>query len=168
MPTYYSKKTSYSKKPYYGSRVLRTGRKWLKAGLKYGPAAASAAKAIMPYLPFNAEYKSNTITDTNTPDTGGLVITDLFEIAQGDGDSTRDGDRVKFTSVNVHINAKIHPSANQTLVRAVLCWDNFVCSADPPAVTDVITSYDGFRNLNMTKRYTVIDRDWETDEVVPT
>ncbi len=102
------------------------------------------------------------------------ATTNLTAIAQGDGESNRDGR--KYTMLSIHIKGYIQRAASEGVtnpvgdetVRLCLVWDKQTNGAQLTA-TDVMDGgqtddYLAFRNLQFTKRFQVL---WDKTFTVP-
>lgn len=67
----------------------------------------------------NVEYKFYDYTTSQTPSSSGTIV-NLFDPAQGDSATQRDGDSVKLMRVSGRINLDMHGSATTTSVRLIL------------------------------------------------
>ncbi len=85
----------------------------------------------------NVEYKVLD-TDISTAVSTTALITNINDIPQGDGVSTRDGRSVKLKSINVHCTLQANASATRgDMVRVMLIQDRSQ-SGVAPAVTDIL------------------------------
>lgn len=87
----------------------------------------------------NIEYKFSDTTANASPDQSGILYT-LNDMAQGDSDSTRDGDSVKIQNLVIRGSMNKGASATNSWCRMLIFWDkdNLVTAA-----TDILENYMG-------------------------
>lgn len=148
--------------PYYGRKARRTVKKWAPTVAKYGPTGLALAKAVIPYLPFNAEYKLHEVTDTaldlsTDPNTTGQCVS-LCTPVQGLTQSTRIGSSIRATSIYIRGQIKCNASATQTFVRVALVRDT-KCGGVLPDMDAAVwnsNSMVSMRNIQFGSRFKVM------------
>lgn len=99
----------------------------------------------------NVETKYIDANNDGTIDSSG-TINGLNLIAQGDGNTQRDGNQVRMLDLFVRLNAVQHSSATNTLVRYIAFVDTQSAGATP-AVTDVLQASNIASPLNKENAY---------------
>lgn len=107
------------------------------------------------------EFKWIDKTDNSTVDTTGQII-DLNTVAQGDDDTSRDGNVMRMMSVQLSWYITQHASATNSRVRFVLFLAKAI-NGTKPTVAQVLLSTNAeiqFRNLDE-RHNIVILKDWK-------
>lgn len=128
---------------YRGGRVYaRPPSSWSKTTLgdvaKTAATALAVATAVKSMV--NVEYKEDNDSITTSPDSSGYVDL-IFNTAQGDSESTRDGQSCRIKSLRLLGHIKLHASATDTQVRFIV-FTRHVVNGTLPAVTDVLRIAD--------------------------
>lgn len=130
-----------------------------------GYVALRAAKMVADkYL--NTEYKFLDTSGSHTPDSSATgTVTALSLMAQGDGESTRDGRQIKATRLTLKWNVNINAVATDTTTRILVFIDRDydgdaasnvpVWSGTDKAVMES-TNVQSFRNLSTVGRYKIL------------
>jgi len=106
----------------------------------------------------NAEVKHVDQTANLTPDTSGTV-TLLSGIAQGDGNTTRDGTSVKLKGGDLRFRAASHTSAAATWLRLLLVVDTRNDGVNPTLSDIISATITGQPNLDSSPNRFVILHD---------
>lgn len=134
-----------------------------QSGLGYALSTASKALAIAKFAKnaLNVEYKNvDTSIDTTVGTTAAYTL--LNGLAQGDSESSRDGEKVRFKSLQVRGQLKQGASATAAqTVHFYLVIDKQTNGLAPDSGSIFETDSDVFslRNTTYMKRYVVL-RDW--------
>lgn len=107
----------------------------------------------------NSEQKKRITTNSITPTASGSIL-NLCQIAQGDDEDNRTGNRVLLHSIYFKAVATIHASATDTYVRVIFFVDK-QNDGSAPTVADVLelASVLGFLNPDNTERFGIIKDD---------
>jgi len=138
-----------------GMRRRRYGRKTTWGGTAWNLAKKAASSVVKYYL--NPEYKFLDWTNTTISPTAPEVYGDVSWLAAGTSETTRTGNTVKFTSIQMHFSCTKATAATQTLIRLVLVSD-ISSNGVAPAYTDVFASTSplAFMNKNNGRRFHII------------
>lgn len=159
----------------FGRRRGRFGVPWWKRKYSVGDLAHTAWRGVR-YLKglVNSEtFKFDTSTTVNPSSTGAVVH--LTAIAQGDGDSDRNGNSVFSRSLYIRGIMTKNASATTTFLRVLIVRDNQQVGDGTPGVTDILESAANTAplNSNTVGRFTVLwdrifalDSDKLTDQFV--
>lgn len=136
-------------------RYRKKFNKYAKFGRMALGDARYVANKIRPFLPFNAEYKDNTLTETITV-TDAVTFRTLLSPVRGLLKNNRIGSQVRATSLSYRYSINIHASATDTIVRVMFLVDT-MCNGAVPTATDVLTaeSVNGMRNTSFGARFHV-------------
>lgn len=113
---------------------------------------ASTAMSLL-----NVELKHFDTDNTIYPYTGAFLSTGLFQIAQGDADNQRNGEKLRIKSLHIQGSVVKNAAVANTLIKIVLVKCPTIHSDTSPQ-TEVYTtqSMTSFRNMDFTKKYSVI------------
>lgn len=104
-----------------------------KCGAQAAADGAAIYSLVKPFLPFNAEYKKKTISDTLAP-TATPNYTLLNGLVLGTGAGHRVGRSVRFTSLQYRICSTVNATPVGTVVRVIFMWDTAPNEALPADV----------------------------------
>lgn len=124
------------------------------------PRVWKAIRTIMGKLNTETKYYDTVPYSGAAIDTSGTVAAGCFNILQGDGGTTRDGDQIKAKSIYLQFNTEKHASSTGTEMRIIVGID-FRPEGAPPAVTDVLNSASvlSAMNLDHRRRFKIL-KDW--------
>lgn len=149
------RKRRYSTKPYYGSR--RPYRKRPKRG-NYIFYRRLRNKVFRMARYMNVEFKQHNLAITPTV-SNSLTTHQLTNIAQGDTDTTRDGNSIKLASIYIQGFATINALATNTIIRLLLVLDKqtnqAIYTAGDLLLSDSVTSPN---NIDNGRRFKIL---WE-------
>lgn len=100
-------------------------------------AAYNMAKSALKLI--NVEKKFHNLTHSALAISSAATLHNIVEIAQGDTNSTRDGDSLKIISLMFKFTCKIHASALQTFIRVMLIKDT-AHNSTTPTIGNILTS----------------------------
>lgn len=144
-------------------RIFKTGYRMFAPQAVQANLKATKALRLANYAKsrLNSEIQYFDHTTTKTPAAGSATFTNILQIPQGDGESTRHGNQVKLMSVYGRIRFRINPSASTTRVRVMMYQDKYACGGTNPTITDLLDTndIDSFRNLDHTRRFRVL-KEW--------
>lgn len=104
------------------------------------------------------EFNFISVTINNTPDGSTGNFDALNNLAQGDNVGYRNGNQVRFLSIQMNCSAKLHASATNTRVRYILFVDKQPLVGTPSA-TDVLdggAAMIAMRNLGNRNRFQIL------------
>lgn len=142
----------------YRRRYRKRGYRKAKPGfgsMAWNLAKKAASGVVKYYL--NPEYKFLDWTNTTISPTAPEVYGDPSWLAAGTSETTRTGNTVKFTSIQMHFSLTKATAATQTIVRLVLVSD-ISSNGVAPAYTDVFSSTSplAFVNKNNGRRFHIL------------
>lgn len=142
----------------YRRRYRKRGYRKAKPGfgsMAWNLAKKAASGVVKYYL--NPEYKFLDWTNTTISPTSPEVYGDPSWLAAGTSETTRTGNTVKFTSIQMHFSLTKATVATQTIVRLVLVSD-ISSNGVAPAYTDVFSSTSplAFVNKNNGRRFHIL------------
>ncbi len=109
----------------------------------------------------NVEYKHHNLSTTATAITDAGSVTQLSNLAQGDTSTTRDGGSVKWTSLQLTYQMKIHVSATTSMVRIMIVHDKqpnqaIFTLADLLFDATIVDACTSPYNINNASRFNII------------
>lgn len=126
-------------------RALATGGKYATNVAATAAAALQTANYVKDMI--NVEKKFvDTATSTSISTTGQVVH--LSDVAQGAGQSARDGNSIKVTYLGLNIGLTINASATASLVRILVVRDNQQVGDTSPTMANVLAAEDTTAFLN--------------------
>lgn len=142
----------------YRRRYRKRGYRKAKPGfgsMAWNLAKKAASGVVKYYL--NPEYKFLDWTNTTISPTAPEVYGEPSWLAAGTSETTRTGNTVKFTSIQMHFSLTKATAATQTIVRLVLVSD-ISSNGVAPAYTDVFSSTSplAFVNKNNGRRFHIL------------
>ena len=161
MPSRYQRRGKYGR----NSRYKRYKKAYNSGGL-WGLAKKAATGVVKYYL--NPEYKYLEAVNTITPVSTGTVQP-LATISQGNGQTNRDGNSIKVTSLLIRATLTRNASATATKVRIIIFSDTSSNGATP-ALADVLQTANQDSPINRVNgaRFTIIkDKSYILDSDQP-
>lgn len=107
----------------------------------------------------NVEVKAKDTAVSATLTTVAPYAPLLSAVAQGDTNSTRDGNSIKYTSIHGQMDLVQHTSASNSTVKAMLFVDKQHDASAGPSALDIVvdsTDPDSFRNTDFAGRFQVL------------
>lgn len=160
----YYKRRSYRKRTYRKRAPAPVAApSWGQKGASWGSAIggsigtlASTVKNIVESL--NVEKKICDKTFSSVVDSAGSIFA-LHEIAQGTGNTEREGNKVKATTLSCRGNIAISSAATYSLVRLIIFKDTQQVADTAPTVTSVLESAHplSLYNKNTLGRFQIIE-----------
>ncbi len=144
-----------SRTSYYGSRSAKKARR----SPYRTPRAGRVSPAVIASLGVEKKFFDGSKGNTSISATGTITDDSLNEIAQGDGESNRDGRKIIIKSVHVKglvkADAATTPTTTGNRIRIIMYLDKQANGATA-TVADLLEDADinGFRNLSNSGRFT--------------
>ncbi len=166
-------KRARSTRPVYGSRSAKKFRRgsYSRGGPYRSPRAGRVSPAVIASLGVEKKFFDGSKGNTNVSSAGTIADDSLVEIAQGDGESNRDGRKVIIKSIHVKglckADATSVPTETGNRIRIVMYQDKQANGATA-TVADLLEDSDinGFRNLTNSGRFNFMyDRSYDLNNM---
>lgn len=114
----------------------------------------------------NAEIKYHYANTVLNPTNTTLGVAGICAVAQGDGNTNRDGEKVRIKSIELNIEVDKHASATTSRVKVCLILGRDIQGLSAPVVSDIWENVGGSsgyvqnpRNTHQVKRYKIM-KEW--------
>lgn len=118
--------------------------------------AYNMAKVVASIVNSEKKYKDTAISIA--PDSASSTGVCLTEIAQGDTDTTRNGDSIAIKSLQLELHRTFDPTVPNEVIRTLLVREYDNAEGTAPLITEVLDSCStlALRNLNYPKRFKIL------------
>lgn len=152
----------------FGSKALAAYSKPSVSGI--AKAAWSGVKYLRTLV--NSEVHKLDHQSTTTVSTSGGII-HLTDIVQGDADSTRTGNSVLVSGINIDLRMVKHASATTSFMRVIIFQDNQQVADTTPSVTDILATpnFNDFLSRTTVGRFKILSSrvyNFEANNVIRT